>query len=182
MKKYILFSFITILSIFACQHDANKEPNGELPNPFPEKAYDYVMAYHYNGEDGKYIWEDNQLHPSVINSKKLAQQETETLLSILNNKEHYGGDVSRCFRPHLGFIFYNQEDIPTAHISICFECNNHKASSTILAVEEAPMNMRGYSAEGRRQLIDFCKKLAFGHCMPDFEEMSSGDFEDDLLY
>jgi hypothetical protein len=58
----------------------------------------------------------------------LTAKQEKTLLKILN-KANAEGDTSAadCFYPRHGFVFWDSVGRPSAHVSICFECNRLQA-------------------------------------------------------
>lgn len=91
--------------------------------PFPNLKYDKVVAYKMNGMENEVI-ESNKLSNNVENRKKtLSPEQRIKLISILNSKSTYGGVPAKCFEPHLGFVFYRNDDQILAHSTICLTCN-----------------------------------------------------------
>lgn len=58
----------------------------------------------------------------------LTPKQEKTLLKILN-KANSDSDTSAadCFYPRHGFVFWDSVGRPSAHVSICFECNRLQA-------------------------------------------------------
>jgi hypothetical protein len=131
---------------------------------FPNTEYSKAVAYHYLGEKGEHIIQNGKLVGTVLSEKVLDKEKVDRFLQVVNDSNSYGNDHTRCFRPHLGVVFYDKNDKPKAHVSICFECNVLYASPEILACTQK--ELRGFSHDGLRQLVAFCKELAFGHCDP----------------
>jgi len=77
---------------------------------------------------------------------EMTKGQVDQLLAIYHNKETYGDNIFRCFRPHLGFVFYNKTGQVVAHSTVCFECNWMRTSPDIGAFI--------FSAKGAQSLID----------------------------
>jgi hypothetical protein len=149
--------------------------SGEQSNPekiskiFPGFEYSKAVAYDYDGsEKGDLIIEKGKIHPSVKKKVTLSKEQTEVLLAGLNDTLSYGADITRCFKPHLGVVFYDENDNPKAQISICFLCNQHNSFPLISAQEKVrsrhPQKLHGYSDKGREILMDLCNSLNFSNC------------------
>lgn len=90
--------------------------------------YEYVRAYQYNldSERSDYIVVDGRLHPTVVDTMgvELSDHQVTQVLGIVNGTLGTDEDiVAECFIPRHGLVFYDSQRKPTAHISICFECN-----------------------------------------------------------
>jgi hypothetical protein len=89
-------------------------------------------------------------------------------LTILNDSLSYGGDIARCFKPHMGLVFFDENQKAKAQISICFLCNQHNSFPLITAQENVrnnhPNKLYGYSEKGREKLIKLCNSLGFSNC------------------
>lgn len=152
---------------------------------FPNVNYAKAIAYDYEGVQGENIYEKGKLYHSIKNEQALSAEQISNLLDVLNDEGTYGGDVTRCFKPRLGVVFYDAEGKYLAQVSICFECNQHQASPSILAQDNTRKvtNMTGYSAEGRRKLVEFCKSLNFSNCgTVDREEATSEALSNEDLH
>ena len=105
--------------------------SGELSDPkktskiFPGFEYSKAVAYDYDGsEKGDLIIEKGKIHHSVKKQVVLNKKQCDELRAILNDSSNYGGDVSRCFKPHLGIVFYDANEKAKAQVSICFYAIN----------------------------------------------------------
>jgi len=163
-KHYLPLLLLVVLFISSCENTAPKEdvPKGVV---FPDTEYSKVIAYHFEDlEGGHIIGENGALNSTVKKQKKLSEEEISLFLKTINNKKSYGGIYTRCFKPRLGVVFYDDVDKPVAHVSICFECNQQMSTPLIKAHVEAPVGNHGYSEEGFRNLTTLCRKLGFGQC------------------
>jgi hypothetical protein len=167
-KLFYFFGIVLLFAIFcSCQEQLREQKR--ITKIFPGFKYSKAIAYDYDGaERGDLIIEKGKIHPTVKKEKVLTKEQTEDLLSILNDSLNYGGDVARCFKPHLGVVFYDENEKPKAQISICFLCNQHNSFPLITAQEDVrkshPNKLHGYSEKGRAKLIKFCKELGFSNC------------------
>ncbi|EJF52626.1 hypothetical protein SapgrDRAFT_0894 [Saprospira grandis DSM 2844] len=166
MKIYAFFLAILAISLVSCQSAPKSSVTDELAS-FPKKEFAKVVAYDYESMQGDYILNKNgELHPSVKAEKELTEEQQKLLLATLNSKNSYGGSVTRCFYPRLGFVFYNAADEPVGQVSICFQCNQQVAGPQI-PVQEALLaegELIGYSALGREKLLELCQSLGFSNC------------------
>ena len=156
-----------IVLVQSCKTDIKQEKR--ISKNFPGFNYSKAVAYDYDGsEKGDLIIEKGKIHPSVKKQVTLNKEQTEALIAALNDTLSYGADVSRCFKPHMGIVFYDENDKPKAQISICFLCNQHNSFPLISAQEKVrsshPEKLHGYSEKGRRVLIGLCKSLDFSNC------------------
>jgi hypothetical protein len=168
-QKFNIFTTIvlTVTILSSCQTKTEQQVNN--PKIFPGFKYTKAVAYDYDGsEQGDLIIEKGKIHPSVKKQIELNQEQTEELLSILNDSLSYGEDVTRCFKPHLGFVFYDEHQKAKSQISICFLCNQHNSFPLISAQESVrkshPNSSYGYSKQGRKKLITLCQELGFSNC------------------
>jgi hypothetical protein len=111
---------LAILIFFASQPVVRAE---WLPREIHE-----VRAYVYDFTVGmKYIslLRDGKLHPGVINTDgaKLSDDQTKRLLAALQSTEERAQGF-RCYSPHHGFVFFDEEGHPMGHIELCFQCGN----------------------------------------------------------
>jgi hypothetical protein len=178
-SKYLslLFLLIIPLAFQACTEKNKAFPKKE-GKIFPGFSFTKVIAYDYDGSDrGDLIIEKGKIHHSVKKQIELNSEQSKLLLEILNDSLSYGEDVTRCFKPHLGLIFFDEKDIPKAQISICFLCNQHNVFPLIAAQESVrnahPKQFHGYSDSGRKKLIEFCQSLGFSNCS--YNEFSDTD-------
>lgn len=93
-------------------------------NEFPKEDFDKVVAYKMLGREGEVI-EDGKISSNVTGKgKTLEEKEVEELLNIFNDKSTYGGISASCFKPHVGYVFYNQNNKVSGYATICLACNN----------------------------------------------------------
>jgi hypothetical protein len=161
----VIIFFLVIVQ--SCKTDITQEKSSS--KIFPGFNYSKAVAYDYDGsEKGDLVIEKGKIHPSVKKQIILSNEQTEELLTALNDTISYGADISRCFKPHMGVVFYDENDKPKAQISICFLCNQHNSFPLISAQEKVrisnPAKLHGYSDEGRAKLIKFCQSLGFSNC------------------
>ena len=167
MKHHLplLLTFLCLILFNSCDSSTSTNPKPENKGVvFPNASYTSVIAYHFEDLEGKGIIDkEGHLNPTVKKEKELTEKEINTFLTIINDNKTYGGLYTRCFKPRLGLVFYN-EDKAVAHISICFECSQQTAFPLIKAYVETPTEAHGYSEEGFRNLTNFCHNLGFGQC------------------
>lgn len=155
--------FFALLAFHSCKDKEQK--GGETLSAFPSGEYAKVVAYSYEDYQGGSIIKNGVLNPTVEREQELSAAQVEKLLKLVNTQEHYGDDVTRCFIPRLGFVFYDEQGKDLAQISICFQCNSHVSSPRIdAAYAEQHQGKTGYSKAGRKAFMDFCESLNIGPC------------------
>lgn len=166
MKKLIVL-FLVVNGIFLSGYSQQ--------TPFDSLRYNKVVAYEYLGQEGRteqlLIVENGKLISTVTKQVELSSQQIKQLTTLLSSESTYGGDKAFCFIPRMGIVFYNDNEA-VANVSICFECNYLISSIHIPATEahkifitedySAPAE--GFSENGKRTLMDFCRELEFEHC------------------
>ncbi|WCL82392.1 hypothetical protein PPO43_04670 [Saprospira sp. CCB-QB6] len=169
MKFHLLLIALFAFSLFSCQSGQPGQISIEVAQkgPFPEKEFAKIVAYDYESMQGDYILNrKGELHPSVKAQKVLSKEQAALLVETLNSESTYGGSVTRCFYPRLGFVFYNGSDEPVGQVSVCFQCNQQVAGPEI-PVQEALLTAgkpAGYSSLGREKLSALCQSLGFSNC------------------
>ncbi len=167
MKHYLLpiISLFLLFSFQSCQERTGAMAHSKAV-VFPGVEYGKVVAYDYEGPMGENIFEKGKLYHNIKKEKVLDAEQISYLLDVLNDEGSYGGDITRCFRPRLGFVFYDAQGRYQAQVSVCFECNQHQASPQIKAQDAAgrQTGKQGYSTEGRKKLIELCQSLGFSNC------------------
>lgn len=171
MHKTVL-SILILFALYACGEakvETENQSNDVVPiKPVPEEVsndwlqfpYDSVVAYLYRTTP-------SEEHPpqSIVTQGELNQTIVETYNTDLGEGDvirlgrvlsanHDEEEVSECFEPHHGVVFYNHDTI-IAHISLCFMCNNLRA------------NPRAYNTSGIRSLKSLFEKYDF----PIFNDM-----------
>lgn len=167
MKHHLplFLAFLCLVLFNSCDSSAPTNPKSEKEGVvFPNASYTSVTAYHFEDLEGEaIISKEGVLNPTIKKEKELTEKEINTFLATINDTKTYGGLYTRCFKPRLGLVFYNEKKA-VAHISICFECSQQTAFPLIKAHLEAPTGAHGYSEEGFRNLTNFCHSLGFGQC------------------
>lgn len=92
-------------------------------NKFPTEDYTKVIAYKMKGFDGEVI-EKGKLSSQVVGKGEvLTVAEAEGLIKIFHNTSTYGEKAARCFEPHIGYVFYGNNNKIVGHSTICLTCN-----------------------------------------------------------
>jgi hypothetical protein len=97
---------------------------------------------------------------TIVKRHILNSQQVEHLVKVLDNEKTYNfGYMTKCFEPHLMFVFYAQDTI-VAHCSVCFHCTN--SYSTISSEKiNGVVNLSNF---GEKMLCKLCKQLNFSDC------------------
>lgn len=118
MRKFILlFYVLSIISIFTLS--AQKWPGVD---------YKYAMAYMYNLENklmGQHaIVKSYKLDSTtILPGKKLNFIQIKKILNLTKND--LGGlleGFSKSYIPHHAIVFYDEDNIPVAYLTFCFDC------------------------------------------------------------
>jgi hypothetical protein len=96
---------------------------------FPEVPYSYAKTYLFNlleskGRPDQKIWDGNEYAQSKLGDGKIVDEKSKKILSGITNQDMSSLNLglSKCFTPRHGVIYFNEDDVPVASISICFEC------------------------------------------------------------
>ncbi len=126
-----LFALTLTFSVICCLGCQNSSKTNTILNDFPQKEFEKVVAYKMNGEYGEIV-ENGKLAKYLVTSEKtLSEKEANTLMAILSDDTTYGDVAARCFEPHLGYVFYNDNNEMIAHATICLICNQIRTSPDI---------------------------------------------------
>lgn len=146
-----------LVGVFLLSGCAEKLDPYAISSKFPANSYNEVIAYTYEDyQGGEILLPDSTINPNVTDQRVLNAKELADLLLMLNDTKSYGGDVSRCFIPRLGFVFMDNKT-PVAHVSICLQCNFLVSSSRIEGIENAGRD--GFSKLGRKRILDISSSL-----------------------
>jgi hypothetical protein len=84
----------------------------------------------------------------------LPEKEVNSIFETFLNEENFGEYPAACFEPKLALIFYNNNRF-VLEINVCLDCNGIRSSSYIKEIDTD----FGFNKEGKRKIIEFCKKL-----------------------
>lgn len=117
MVKRIFISFcILLLAVISCG-------KGIQLNTYPIEEFKKVVAYKMTGENGQVI-ENGKISTKATGvEKQLTYKEIKQLLDIFQDTSTYGDTTTSCFEPHLGFVFYGNNNNIVGHATICLLCN-----------------------------------------------------------
>jgi hypothetical protein len=126
---------------------------------YAELKYDSIEAINFEFEFMR-LASDTIPIDTILNRHRLNATESTYLINILDAKKSYDfGAMSKCFEPHMIFVFYSQDTI-VASCSVCFHCGN--LYSTIKLGEMS--RMVNLSSSGERSLNKMCKEFNFSYC------------------
>jgi len=100
--------------------------------------------------------------PVILRQKSLNQKQVDFLTNFLTNNKTYGGSPAACFEPHLGFVFYRDNDIQCV-VNVCLDCNYLESSVDIPAGEyhkmyegtEYEYGAIGFSEQGKQTSLNY---------------------------
>ena len=100
--------------------------------------------------------------PVILRQKSLNQKQVDFLTNFLTNNKTYGGSSAACFEPHLGFVFYRDNDIQCV-VNVCLDCNYLESSVDIPAGEyhkmyegtEYEYGAIGFSEQGKQTSLNY---------------------------
>ncbi|MEZ4990981.1 MAG: hypothetical protein R2824_11235 [Saprospiraceae bacterium] len=116
MKVSLISLLLLTITLTSCKEEIKV-------HEFPGRNFEKIMAYKMNGEEGEVV-EDGAISDKVIGEGKLlTKRESRKLLGIFHDKSSYGESAYLCFEPHVGYVFYDNENEIIAHSTICLKCN-----------------------------------------------------------
>ncbi len=126
---------------------------------YAQLKYDSIEAVNFMFEFVRRIG-DTIPRDSILNRRRLDATESAYLVKMLDAKKSYDlGFKTKCFEPHMIFVFYSKDTI-VAHCSICFYCRNSYA--TIRTTDrEGEVNLSDF---GFNALNKMCKTFNFSYC------------------
>ena len=142
----------------------------KLNPPFNTFKFNKVIAYDYEGVEEPYgsVFDINHKFIDIIESQKeLTKSQTLDLINFLTNTKTYGGSTAACFNPHLGFVFF-QNNNPVFHMDICLDCNYLISSQEIPAQKFKKVrdgngtevySLIGFSNYGKDKIMNLGKQL-----------------------
>lgn len=104
-------------------------------HPFDSIQFNKLIAYEFDWMEDRYRYivdENHQLVPSILQQVALKPDDVYFVTRLFSNKNTYNWIVMACFMPHLGLVFYQDNNI-VMHISICYSCNRLESSIPIPA-------------------------------------------------
>ncbi len=84
-----------------------------------------------DGQNGEVVENGKVSKKTIGKGEVLTNDEAKKLLGIFHNTSTYGDNSARCFEPHVGYVFYNEQDQIIAHATICLGCNWMKTEPDI---------------------------------------------------
>jgi hypothetical protein len=100
---------------------------------WPHITYKHVVAYCYDyskdTRGASISFPDGSLHKGIIKATtlRLSEEQTKSLIRILNQDVEYERGEIDCYDPHHAFVFYDDKWKIVASIDICFLCENYVA-------------------------------------------------------
>jgi hypothetical protein len=131
--------------LYAFPRVTRAEANGQWPG----MRYSDVRAYAYDGREGLApLVTNGKLGPTVLKKSevRLSTQQIERLL-----KAHRNGnwrEISACWSPHHGFVFYSTRGKAVAWVEVCFTCSGTR---------ESPDSGPGFDIKALRRLCEELK-------------------------
>jgi hypothetical protein len=128
MKSLALF-LISLLSIFT---PLRAEPAVEKA-AWPPVKYAHVVAYCYDPTQDdrgtRIVFEDGTHHRGIIApfTRNLLPPQVARLSTLLHPEKEIPDDEVKCFNPHHGIVFYDENWKPVASLDICLTCVDFKS-------------------------------------------------------
>jgi len=132
-------------------------------HPFDSIPFNKVIAYEFDWMEDQYrsiVHKNNILVPSILRQVALKSDDVYFMTRLFSNKNTYNGSVMACFMPHLGLVFYQENNI-VMHISICYGCNRLESSIPIPAETALSNTYVGFNKNARGELRKFLDKHHF---------------------
>lgn len=113
---------------------------GQGDNPFLNIPYDSLVLYDFDwqaegSEFMRILSDKDEIASTVKKSVKLNVEESKELINRMGSKGAYGGTTAFCFEPHLGIVFFKDNE-PVISVNICLRCNRLESSIRISAQEQ----------------------------------------------
>lgn len=163
LKREILKSYIN--NVKEILPDKRKE------SAFNQLDYNKIIAYDFEGMEEPYpsvIDDSGEFVPVITSQRCLSQEQADKLLYTLSQNSTYGGATAACFLPHLGLVFYKNNQ-RVGVINVCLDCNYLISDISIPAMLSHKANqgtpqeycLYGFSESGKQGIINLCKELGF---------------------
>ena len=146
------------------------EIKSQAPKPFNNLKYNKVIAYDFDGIQEPYPSvinsRNNAYAPVILRQKELTEKQVEFLIDFLTDNKTYGEYTSACFDPHMGIVFYENEQRKFV-VNICLDCNYLISTieipstqfKTVTFDEGGSYGLRGFSEIGKEKIIELSKQL-----------------------
>lgn len=115
---------LLVIGLFGCE--AKKKVHS-----FPGQDFEYVMAYKMNGHYGLVVEDDKISLNTIGEGERLLDEEEIELIDILNDPESSGNIGALCFEPHVGYVFYGNQEQIVAHTTICISCSQVRSQPPV---------------------------------------------------
>ena len=140
------------------------------PSQYPMTPFATVRGFAFNqGKKGRPechrpLNEDGSLCKSVEKpGVVLDPTQQARLLALLGTEATFGDGESKCFIPHHGFVFYDDNDQPVGQVSLCFLCAGLRARPRLPAQPENP-RYSGLGESGMKNLKQLCTDVGLPGC------------------
>ncbi|HAS40988.1 MAG TPA: hypothetical protein DCS93_10930 [Microscillaceae bacterium] len=145
--------------------EAKKNPQ----NPFEKLTFTKAVLYQFkSGPESMFKEGTRDLIP-MQDEKVLNMAQAREVITIVGDTSTYGQATASCFIPRHGVIFYDTQNKPVGHITICMGCNFLESFPYISAMHfhsviedfgngQSVRPMKGFSKLGRKRLVAFFKK------------------------
>jgi len=182
MKHLFVIFLLVVVNGALFSQGMKTVKKSELKNPFSKLGYTKIVAYNFALEGSHEQWSiltenGNLVRSTVPPGRSLSKEETDKLIFMLTDTSTYGGTSAACFEPRLAFVFYKESKI-VGCVNVCFECNYLRSNPEIPAqnyynheIGDHIVPSFGFSKQGRKRLIELCKKLNMPYCVQDRESM-----------
>ena len=160
----------TLLSNYIKEAKSLESANIFFEEPFKDLKFNKVIAYDFDGDEEKYATVfDNKtriFNPVVLHQKELNKEQIENLISFLIDSKTYGEGIAACFVPHLGIVFYHDNQF-VFEVDVCLDCNYLESTIEIPARKTKKIKLEdgsdlyliGFSKIGKQKIIGLCKEL-----------------------
>ncbi len=151
------------------------ERNTVSNSPFDTLIYNKVVAYDFERLVESYgvvteVDGRKKFASNIFCQKSLNQKQVDFLTNFLGSNDTYGGNWAACFEPHLGIVFYQDDEIKCV-VNICLDCNQLISSVKIPAQTyhkidegtEYEEPLFGFSEQGKQNIIELCKEIGFDY-------------------
>lgn len=121
---------LLLITVFTA---ARAENPAASKGDWPGVAYAHVVAYLYDPEvddrGNSIVFADGTHHRGIIApyTRNLMPAQVKRLEALLNPEKEPAFDKAKCFIPHHGIVFYDEDWKPVASLDLCLTCVDFRA-------------------------------------------------------
>ena len=139
--KIVLIGISLLATLISCSPKNDKitktEPVVKKTNWLDSNYYQAKAYRAYPPFSSNQIVVDGKLIPQVQDTAgvKLSDEQVQRLNRILTHPNQQAGVGSDCFYLRHGIVFWDKTNKPVSHVSVCFTCNQLRATPEVDAMD-----------------------------------------------